>query len=309
MPSNAFEDMDEFFDFSALDQYHGLDESHGFQQQHAATNSANNITAMDWAMDWTADSATVRPTDIVLPQKMQAHESSNAISAVEHPQQWLQADENVVQFMSRTDDSVNLTTSFTWPTNSSTPANELMISGFYASTLPSSSSFAPLGRAVDDDKGLTDILGAAPGSISLEHDQPAVQSDVLSLLQTPQPSSQSTSFPSLRQAPIANRKPASAKRKGPQSRIPLEAKQILEDEFAANPYPCSWEMDIIAHQANLDVKKVRNWFNNTRARKKGEGELPFTICSYCTHIIRPFAYHTGGARSEHSFAEIKAVKR
>jgi hypothetical protein len=43
---------------------------------------------------------------------------------------------------------------------------------------------------------------------------------------------------------------------------------MLEEEFAANPYPCSWEIDIIAHQANLDVKRVRNWYNNTRARKK-----------------------------------------
>jgi hypothetical protein len=47
---------------------------------------------------------------------------------------------------------------------------------------------------------------------------------------------------------------------------------MLEEEFAANPYPCSWEMDIIAHQANLDVKRVRNWYNNTRARKKNTGE-------------------------------------
>jgi hypothetical protein len=66
------------------------------------------------------------------------------------------------------------------------------------------------------------------------------------------------------------RKPASAKRKGPSTRLPEEARQILEEEFAANPYPCSWEIDIIAHQANLDVKRVRNWFNNTRARKKPE---------------------------------------
>lgn len=64
--------------------------------------------------------------------------------------------------------------------------------------------------------------------------------------------------------------PESAKRRGTQSRIPLEARQILEDEFAANPYPCSWEMDIVAHQANLDIKRVRNWYNNTRARNKGE---------------------------------------
>lgn len=85
--------------------------------------------------------------------------------------------------------------------------------------------------------------------------------------------SSSTAKPSVpkRHASSASWKPASAKRKGPQSRIPLESRQILEDEFATNPYPCSWEYDIIAHQANLDVKKVRNWFNNTRARKKGEG--------------------------------------
>ncbi|PSN67752.1 hypothetical protein BS50DRAFT_522498 [Corynespora cassiicola Philippines] len=69
----------------------------------------------------------------------------------------------------------------------------------------------------------------------------------------------------------ASHKPASAKRKGPSTRIPLEAKQMLEEEFATNPYPCNWELDIIAHQANLDVKRVRNWFNNTRARKKNAG--------------------------------------
>lgn len=75
------------------------------------------------------------------------------------------------------------------------------------------------------------------------------------------------------------RKPASAKRKGPSTRIPVEARQMLEEEFAANPYPCSWEIDIIAHQANLDVKRVRNWFNNTRARKKPEspGRSPVAL--------------------------------
>jgi hypothetical protein len=76
----------------------------------------------------------------------------------------------------------------------------------------------------------------------------------------------------LKRNPTGTRKPASATRKGASSRIPLEAKQMLEEEFTANPYPCSWEIDIIAHQANLDVKRVRNWFNNTRARKKGSGE-------------------------------------
>lgn len=70
-------------------------------------------------------------------------------------------------------------------------------------------------------------------------------------------------------------KPASAKRKGPSTRIPVEARQMLEEEFASNPYPCSWEIDIIAHQANLDVKRVRNWYNNTRARKKHTGRVLF----------------------------------
>jgi hypothetical protein len=78
--------------------------------------------------------------------------------------------------------------------------------------------------------------------------------------QTPRPQRSNT----------VTRKPASAKRKGPSTRLPEEARQILEEEFAANSYPCSWEIDIIAHQANLDVKRVRNWFNNTRARKKPE---------------------------------------
>ncbi|KAF2703261.1 hypothetical protein K504DRAFT_392824 [Pleomassaria siparia CBS 279.74] len=71
-----------------------------------------------------------------------------------------------------------------------------------------------------------------------------------------------------RRSAAPTRKPASAKRKGPPNRILPEAKQILEEEFATNPYPCSWEIDIIAHQANLDTKRVKNWFNNSRARKK-----------------------------------------
>lgn len=99
-----------------------------------------------------------------------------------------------------------------------------------------------------------------------------------------------TSLPT-RHASSATWKPASAKHKGPQSRIPLEARQILEDEFATNPYPCSEAIDIIAHQANLDVKKVRNWFNNTRARKKGEGMFPSSspcvICSLGQTLTLP----------------------
>lgn len=68
------------------------------------------------------------------------------------------------------------------------------------------------------------------------------------------------------------RKPASARHKGASNRLSPETKQILEEEFASNPYPCSWELDIIAHQVSLDAKRVRIWFNNARARKKPAGE-------------------------------------
>jgi hypothetical protein len=45
-------------------------------------------------------------------------------------------------------------------------------------------------------------------------------------------------------------------------------------------------MDIIAHQANLDVKKVRNWFNNTRARKKGGGMFRLLmLCIVLTDLV------------------------
>jgi hypothetical protein len=82
-------------------------------------------------------------------------------------------------------------------------------------------------------------------------------------------------------AEFDSRKPASAKHKGSSTRIPLEARQMLEDEFSTNPYPCSWEIDIIAHQASLDAKRVRNWFNNARARKKVQSESPLhpLLCS------------------------------
>ena len=121
--------------------------------------------------------------------------------------------------------------------------------------------------------------GTVPHCVSLANDAVVKPS-----IQIPGPTStkplvdSKASLPT-RHAASAGWKPASAKRKGPQSRIPLEAKQILEDEFATNPYPCNWEYDIIAHQANLEVKKVRTWFNNTRARKKGEGMFSFQSLS------------------------------
>ncbi|KAL5448975.1 hypothetical protein PMIN07_004133 [Paraphaeosphaeria minitans] len=103
-----------------------------------------------------------------------------------------------------------------------------------------------------------------PPSYTWQHHRMPREGEVITLGQKPDQSVRP------QRSNTVTRKPASAKRKGPSTRLPVEARQILEEEFAANPYPCSWEMDIIAHQANLDVKRVRNWFNNTRARKKPE---------------------------------------
>jgi hypothetical protein len=275
MPHNASDEMEEFFDFSALDQNYGLGDFHGSQQiQHEATSSTDNIVAMDWAVDWSLDSATIRPTDVILPYQMQAHDGTNGLYTAQGSQQWPLSDNNITLFMPKIDDSILLTAEPTWPTGNSTPSTDMMYSGLYASNPPSSSSSAPMrsGLAVGNDDVPADGLSAGLESFPPQHDQPAVSISDVPVLETPQSVIQSKPSASLHQALNASWKPASAKRKEPQSRIPLEAKQILEDEFAANPYPCSWEIDIIAHQANLDVKKVRNWFNNTRARKKGGGE-------------------------------------
>ncbi|KAF1968246.1 hypothetical protein BU23DRAFT_583377 [Bimuria novae-zelandiae CBS 107.79] len=110
---------------------------------------------------------------------------------------------------------------------------------------------------------MVDDLNTAP-SYSWQHHPMPQEGDVITLRQE-------TNHPARPQrSNTVARKPASAKRKGASTRLPAEARQMLEEEFATNPYPCSWEVDIIAHQANLDVKRVRNWFNNTRARKTPE---------------------------------------
>ncbi|ORX99490.1 hypothetical protein BCR34DRAFT_126482 [Clohesyomyces aquaticus] len=61
------------------------------------------------------------------------------------------------------------------------------------------------------------------------------------------------------------------KSKAKRPRIASEAREILESKFAINPYPSPFEMDNIVREANLDPKKVRNWFNNARARRNPPG--------------------------------------
>jgi hypothetical protein len=233
MASNVFDNMDDFFDFAAMDRDTEGD-SIGRPSHHQPSQSelADVITPMDWAMD---PIAAYTPCG-ALPQDVHMCED---IHEYQPNQQWPLIDDvdHISAFAE--DDGVNF-------------------------TAPASLQSSGLGD--NDDEGPTDPFVLEPEPSLFQGSQLSPQNDT-----PPVPQAKLSTRP--RQSSVTSWKPASAKRKGPQSRIPIEAKQILEDEFAANPYPCSWEMDIIAHQANLDVKKVRNWFNNTRARKKGGGKL------------------------------------
>jgi hypothetical protein len=289
MPPHACDEMDEFFDFAALDQDHRPAAFCDPQfLQSDASHSMDNIVALDWAMDWTPDSATIQPTDVILPYETQTHEMSSGFHTAQDSLQWPLDDCGVVALG---DDSMVPPANFTWQQSNYTPANNLIYDEPRTSTSPSSSTLAHRQTeliADNEHEGSIDILGAPLESIPSQREQPAVQGSDVPIPETQQAVSPSRPFGPPRQAPNASWKPASAKRKGPQSRIPLEAKQILEDEFAANPYPCSWEIDIIAHQANLDVKKVRNWFNNTRARAKGGGEcVPIVFVLAVAYACRP----------------------
>lgn len=131
-------------------------------------------------------------------------------------------------------------------------------------TLCNAGSMLPLVQAVPMMPQLPSDYHSGTPSYSWQHHRMPQEGEIITLGQGV------NQFERPQRSNTVIRKPASAKRKGPSTRLPVEARQILEEEFAANPYPCSWEIDIIAHQANLDVKRVRNWFNNTRARKKPE---------------------------------------
>jgi hypothetical protein len=247
MASNAFDNMDDFFDFAAMDR-DAEGDSIGCPSHHQPSQSdlTDAIIPMDCAMDPIAAYTTLCGA---LPQDVHMCED---IHDYQPNQQWPLIDD------------VDHISAFT----------EEDGVGFTAPT-PLQSS----GLGDNDDEGLTDPFGLELDSSMSQGGQSPSQNH------TPLVPPQVKLSTRPRQSSVTSWKPASAKRKGPQSRIPIEAKQILEDEFAANPYPCSWEMDIIAHQANLDVKKVRNWFNNTRARKKGGGKLllAYSVNSICLH--------------------------
>ncbi|KAF3008556.1 hypothetical protein E8E13_006949 [Curvularia kusanoi] len=235
--STMSDNLDDFFDFA---QY-----SHLSEIQHDEAELAEGPAAMDW-----------EPTPSgQLPQSLGSHI------------QWPEA-ETPFQPMDHTNTSL---VAPAWPFSDAPtviehpPIDEL-------TTAPSSSLHAigeadELANQISARVAASETVPLYTGPASNAIDKPGIQ--ISGPTSVTPPIIDRAPLPT-RHASSASWKPASAKRKGPQSRIPLESRQILEDEFATNPYPCNWEYDIIAHQANLEVKKVRNWFNNTRARKKGE---------------------------------------
>ncbi|KAF1935940.1 hypothetical protein EJ02DRAFT_107438 [Clathrospora elynae] len=275
--TTAFDNMDEFFDFAALEHDHGVNTLVDIgQQPQDQFFLPDDGTVMDWALDGHANTC---PAHISCPHDVHVHNPVLGFSRGHVSQQWAIVD-SLGQSSTVADGTMDSTL---WQTASAaTMEDPMRINWPQSNLLPLSSSVEVdhLGLLGRNDEGSTYTLGPPLGSPITQPDQP-VRLDNTSL-----PSTQARLSVPLRQASTASWRPASAKRKGPQGRIPLEAKQILEDEFAANPYPCSWEMDIIAHQANLDVKKVRNWYNNTRARKKGEDPRS-VIQEHCEGTGRP----------------------
>ncbi|KAH7082257.1 hypothetical protein FB567DRAFT_530900 [Paraphoma chrysanthemicola] len=239
--SHACDNMDEFFDFDQLEHDHDAHVPDSVCYQSAGMYQCLDD---DMTMDWTVDPAPLpfgvdlMPRDIHMPNifgDINFHDVTN----------WPLVDNIQI-------DSAAVETQ---PLSSLAPSSSL---DFHRPTDIIGSHNVEAERTLDSSPGRP-----LPG-LPLDSEQPTAPRAGVQTTPSKRPGGP------LRQASISSWKPASAKRKGPQSRIPLEARQILEDEFVANPYPCSWELDIIAHQANLDVKKVRNWFNNTRARKKGD---------------------------------------
>jgi hypothetical protein len=253
MTEYAFDHMDDFFDFDQLERDHVCSGTSG----PTPCGLPDDVTVMDWS------AGGPHQPDIQLDHLPESGDSSNGHS-----------------YGSNTGELDHLISVSDIYTGHTTATGLAIADHSHLPSTAPSSSFLPgqhlglIGGAIMDSViGSLELLPWIPLSEPPHHSQADAPSSL-----------EENNLPPVRQSPTSAWKAASAKRKGPQSRIPLEAKQILEDEFAANAYPCSWEIDIIAHQANLEVKKVRNWFNNTRARKKGEGKF------LCSVIANVYAY-------------------
>ncbi|KAL6709271.1 homeodomain mating type protein alpha2 [Coniothyrium glycines] len=257
--SAIVDNMDEFFDFARLDNDDELP-TPNLEPQSIAACSFDDVITMDWCPD---QLTTVRPTD-----PLWAHSDSepgiDARSTIEWP--LLNATSQLVS--SNLVAEAGLADISSW--NGNDHVLDVSISP-HMSSMPPGEAVGLMG-SIDEEGSIATVESPDHRTLPVDQSNP----DTFTAITAKSDSGRPDPSKRVRNASTTSWKPASAKRKGPQSRISLEARQILEDEFAANPYPCSWEMDIIAHQANLDVKKVRNWFNNTRARKKGDDAQSFT---------------------------------
>ncbi|RAR16068.1 c2h2 type zinc finger domain-containing protein [Stemphylium lycopersici] len=249
--------MEEFFDFAALEhdyQVGATEPCH--QERHIPFRSANDLTSMQWAMNPTV---AIRPVETVPAWDVPMYDAPPHAPIDQVDQQWPLFD----------------VSNRSAPANMNPMSDSALLAGDPIPVEEPSSAHAPSSSLINtfhSDLNYAESSGVA--------NLPQLESPPSQEERPIVPVGDSLPMPALPTSPVSSSqqtlnvswKPASAKRKGAQGRIPVEAKQILEEEFAANSYPCSWELDIIAHQANLEVKKVRNWFNNTRARKKYEGE-------------------------------------
>jgi hypothetical protein len=270
MAFHALEDLNEFFDFDQLDNDHGAQTSDGQHgQQFGHVGHFEDVMAIDWAAGET------------LPQPVlddDFHQDSCMYNGFDDYQvvgglQWPLTDIPLHLMTSRDagEGSDLDSAGHVSKAESAIPGEQLSsIDTPYSSSPRSNTEHIASGDHHFSLSSSSDLVAARHTNLPTL-DLPKVIATAPTTLDVPSTSRIGPSASS-RLGTTPSWKPASAKRKGPQSRIPLEARQILEDEFTANPYPCSWEMDIIAHQANLEVKKVKNWFNNTRARKKVEGK-------------------------------------
>jgi hypothetical protein len=251
-PTNTCDSFDEFFDFTLLQHDHDL-QCEPCESQDDPRVLPEDVLMMDW-QPTNAESFQMSVSAMTSYQQTHTHMAFDSHVTRDWP---FVAPPDQLYFVGG--ENVDMQATF-----SQHPCSAASVSG---SVQPNESTRGPSPSPLSS-LSAREITG-------LPADVPARPIDVqeTSLPPSGQQDNDTLTPPTLptRQASTASLKPASAERKGPQNRIPLESRQILEDEFATNPYPCSWEMDIIAHQASLDVKRVRNWFNNTRARKKCQG--------------------------------------
>lgn len=236
MDADALDNMDEFFDFAALDQNADSGSNHFPKQQSVPLIQPDDVTNIDWAVEPAAHHS---PTDDFQLNDMPMYDVSQFFSTGGVSQQWPSShgtDGLVSRMVER---GLARTTDQSWQTDKPQRMAGSMTHDEANLNIPS--SYSPSLGLMQCNNVHGNNGGSPADTLDYRLEQSASQIDRSTI-------PANTSFP-LSQVPISSVaaqqeafsgtwKPASAKRKGPQSRIPLEARQILEDEFAVNPYPC-----------------------------------------------------------------------